>query len=115
MKNQFYINLESTGVLPPDQILHSGIEVLQTKLATIIQELESPGTGHAHGYTNGGRSPDMMDGGNNTAYGGGTAYGNAGYTTPGYAAGAGSAWGGTQVGGQTPFGATPYGRSGASW
>ncbi|PSK36130.1 hypothetical protein B9Z65_5945 [Elsinoe australis] len=117
---QFYINLEGTGVMPPDQILHSGIRVLQQKLATVIQELQhtsSTNLNDTNGMVNGGpRSPDMMDTGNGTAYGGGTAYGDPGYTTPGYGAGAGSAWGGgAGQGGQTPFGATPYGRSGANW
>ncbi|KAF2154126.1 RNA polymerase II subunit 3 [Myriangium duriaei CBS 260.36] len=121
--NQFYMNLESTGVLPPDQILHSGIRVLQQKLATVIQELQHSGTGTnlndasgANGYA-GPRSPDLMDAaGSGTAYGAGTSYGDNGYTTPGYNAGAGSAWGGgggaAGQGGQTPYGATPYGRSG---
>ncbi|GAM84439.1 hypothetical protein ANO11243_024350 [Dothideomycetidae sp. 11243] len=125
--NQFYINLESTGVLPPDQILHSGIRVLQQKLATVIQELQHSGTGTnlndgtaTNGYAP--RSPDMMDvAGNGTAYGAGTSYGDNGYTTPAYNAGAGSAWGGGGgggggaaggQGGQTPYGATPYGRNG---
>ncbi|KAG8626834.1 hypothetical protein KVT40_005779 [Elsinoe batatas] len=119
---KFYINLEGTGVLPPDQILHSGIRVLQQKLATVIQELQhtsSTNLNDSNGMMNGGnRSPDLMDTGNGTAYGGGTAYGDAGYTTPGYGAGAGagSAWGGQQgQGGATPFGATPYGRSGGNW
>ncbi|PNS16766.1 hypothetical protein CAC42_4730 [Sphaceloma murrayae] len=116
---KFYINLESTGVLPPDQILHSGIRVLQEKLATVIQELQhtsSTNLNETNGMINGGpRSPDMMDTGNGTAYGGGTAYGDPGYTTPGYGAGAGSAWGGGAQGGTTPFGATPYGRSGGNW
>lgn len=98
--------------MPPDQILHSGIKVLQQKLAMVIQELSSDGQ---HGGMNGGaQSPDMMDTmGNGTAYGGNTAYGDQGYTTPygAAAAGATSAWGGVG-GGTTPYGATPYGRSG---
>ncbi|KAF4552021.1 DNA-directed RNA polymerase II subunit RPB3-like protein [Elsinoe fawcettii] len=120
--DKFYINLEGTGVMPPDQILHSGIRVLQQKLATVIQELQHAGSTNlndANGMVNGGnRSPDLMDTGNGTAYGGGTAYGDAGYTTPAYGggAGAGSAWGGGgNQGGATPFGATPYGRSGQNW
>ena len=35
----FYFNLESTGAMPPDTILHEGIKVLQQKLAGVIQEL----------------------------------------------------------------------------
>lgn len=129
-QNQFYINLEGTGVLPPDQIFHAGIKVLQQKLATLIQELSGVdphlSNGHNMQHT-GGQSPDMLDmanggppGGMGTAYGGNTAYGgvgDGGYTTP-YGAGAGGAtgaWGGgpgAGAGGTTPYGATPYGRSG---
>ena len=116
-QTQFYINLESSGVLPPDKILHSGIRVLQEKLASVIQELEPP---RDDGQTNGvPRSPDMMDLGGGTAYGGNTSYGNAGAggATPGWgnvAAGGNSAWGGGG-GGQTPYGATPYGRGNTNW
>ena len=106
--------------MPPDQILHSGIKVLQQKLATLIQELSGVDQSMANGNLNhGGQSPDMMDmTGAGTAYGGNTAYGDDGYTTP-YGGGAGggatSAWGGVGgagAGGATPYGATPYGRSG---
>jgi len=105
--------------MPPDQILHSGIKVLQQKLATLIQELSGVDQNMANGNMNtGGQSPDMMDMGQGTAYGGNTAYGDNGYTTPygGGAGGATSAWGGgagaAAAGGTTPYGATPYGRSG---
>lgn len=110
---RFYINIEGSGVMPPDQILHSGIRVLQQKLATVIQELQHSGQGQMNG---GPRSPDMMDmTGNATAYGHETAYGG------------GSAWGGVTApaagpsgwdqpaGGATPYGATPYGQSGVGW
>ena len=70
--------------MPPDQILHSGIKVLQQKLATLIQELSGVDPTMANNNMNGGgQSPDMMDmGGAATAYGGNTAYGDNGYTTP---------------------------------
>lgn len=101
--------------MPPDQILHSGIRVLQQKLATVIQELQQSGENGQQ--TNGATSrPDMMDTnmGNGTAYGGNTAYGaggglDQGWNTPAVNAGGNSAWGG---GGTTPYGATPYGRNG---
>ena len=122
-QNQYYINLEGTGVMPPDQILHSGIKVLQQKLATLIQELSGVDHNMQNSNMAGGQSPDMMDmAGQGTAYGGNTSYGGEGYATPfggaGAGAGASSAWGGGQAGAApgggstTPFGATPYGRSG---
>lgn len=93
--------------MPPDVVLHSGIKVLQQKLASIIQELSTPDqTNGANGVPH---SPDMMDTmGNGTAYGGNTAYGDPGYTTPAYGGGT-SAWGGVAGGAATPYGATPYG------
>ncbi|GAB7360394.1 hypothetical protein MBLNU230_g8351t1 [Neophaeotheca triangularis] len=110
---QFYVDVESTGVMAPDQILHSGIKVLQQKLAGVIQELASGGE-----QMDGGLSPMDMDGaggatqygGNATAYGGQSAYGGGpaadpGYQTPGFGGGA-SVYGG---GAMTP-GAQPYGR-----
>ena len=116
----FYFNVESTGAMPPDTILHQGIKVLQQKLAGVIQELgdandpSQPSALDLHG----GQSPDMMNGGGMSAYGGQSAYGGGnrsaygggmqdpGYTTPGYAGGGASAYGG--AGGMTP-GAMPYG------
>lgn len=102
----FYIDLEGTGVMPPDQIMHSGIQVLQNKLATIIRDLDSGDQNQTNGY-DGGYSPPNMNGANTqyggqSAYGAGTAYGqDPGYQTPGYGgAGATSVYGS----------ATPYGR-----
>lgn len=113
----FYFNLEATGAMPPDTILHSGIKVLQQKLAGVIQELgdaSDPSQPSALDM-NGGQSPDMMNGGGMSAYGGQSAYGgnrsaygggaaDPGYQTPGF--GGASAYGG--AGGMTP-GAMPYG------
>ncbi|KAF7186332.1 DNA-directed RNA polymerase II subunit RPB3 [Pseudocercospora fuligena] len=109
--NQFYIELEGTGVMPPDQILHSGIRVLQNKFASIIKELDAGADdGQQNGF--GGFSPaqDMANGGQ-TQYGGQSAYGGAGTAygggygdggqTPGYGA--------TSVyGHHTPYGQRPY-------
>ncbi|KAK5120265.1 hypothetical protein LTR85_006471 [Meristemomyces frigidus] len=116
---QFYVNLEGTGVMPPDQILHAGIKTLQQKLATVIQQLSTTtDSGHelngaAGDAGMGGMSPPDAAA-NGTAYGNQTTYGNQ---TPGYGQQ-------TAYGGQTPAypapgsvyggmgGATPYGRSG---
>ncbi|KAL1589189.1 hypothetical protein WHR41_02272 [Cladosporium halotolerans] len=123
----FYFNLETTGAMPPDTVLHHGIRALQQKLAGVIQELSDPGAGEANGFDadgangGGGQSPDMLGAGGAggfSAYGGQSAYGNrsayggggpvqgmdAGYATPGF--GGASAYGG--AGGMTP-GAMPYG------
>ncbi|KAK5135991.1 hypothetical protein LTR08_004245 [Meristemomyces frigidus] len=128
---QFYINLEGTGVMPPDQILHAGIRTLQQKLAMIIQQLGTTNdSGHelAPAATDnggmGGMSPPMAA--NGTAYGNGnqTAYGGGGGQTPAFGMtpayqGQQTAYGGQTPGyggGTTPYGgmggATPYGRSG---
>lgn len=116
---QFFVNLEGTGVMPPDQVLHSGIKTLQQKLATVIQQLSTT-TDSGHEITGagdagmGGMSPPDPAA-NGTAYGNTTAYGAqtpaygqttayGGGQTPGYG-GANSVYGGMG-------GATPYGRSG---
>nr|POE83334.1 dna-directed rna polymerase ii subunit rpb3 [Quercus suber] len=119
---KFYITLEGTGVMAPDQILHSGIRTLQEKLATVVKNLGSAADAAAangsNGMDTGGMSPmgDAMLGGM-TAYGahsvhgGQSAYGNdPGYQTPGYGsgAGAGSIYGGG-LGGVTPYGQRPGG------
>lgn len=127
--DKFYVNLEGTGVMPPDSVLHNGIKTLQTKLAGVISQLATTtDSGHElnTGITNGadgmgGMSPpDQGMNGGGTAYGGRTpaygqqtayggttpAYGQAtayGGQTPGY--GSGSVYGG--VGGATPYGSRP--------
>jgi DNA-directed RNA polymerase II subunit RPB3 len=107
--SNFYINLEGTGVMPPDVILHSGIRVLQNKLANIIHNLDADSDpAQTNGFQFGGFSPVGPPNGGTTqyggqsAYGGGTAYGqDPGYTTPGYPA----------TGQQSVYGqATPYGQ-----
>jgi DNA-directed RNA polymerase II subunit RPB3 len=101
----FYIELEGTGVMPPDQILHSGIRVLQGKLANILTELDAEGGQDANGFGGGFSPVDAMANGQNTQYGGGqSAYGGGtayGAQTPAYGA--------TSVYGQaTPYGQRPY-------
>lgn len=111
---QFFINLEGTGVMAPDQILHHGIRTLQQKLATVIKELGATSDqAQANGLQNGGDSPDGMPNGYGTAYGGQSAYGGGGGTA--YGGGTTYQGGGTIYGGYTPgYGggggmATPYG------
>lgn len=119
---QFFVTLEGTGVMPPDQILHAGIRTLQEKLATVVKTLgtASDAAAATNGMDTGGMSP-MDDGmgtnGNMTAYGGTSMHGghsaygqDPGYTTPGYggAGGAGSIYGGG-LGGVTPYGQRPPG------
>ncbi|KAK3647742.1 RNA polymerase II subunit 3 [Elasticomyces elasticus] len=130
--NKFYINLEGTGVMPPDAVLHSGIRTLQLKLGSIIQNLAVL-TDSGHDMTAGPAAtaldsppPDDMGRGDGTAYGGGrtpgygTAYGGGatpgyggtvygGGATPGYGQGGTSAYGGGGVGGATPYGQRPAG------
>lgn len=106
--NIFYIDLEGTGVMPPDQVLHSGIRVLQNKLAGIIRDLDSSADAGQQPNGYGGFSPkDGLANAGQTAYGGGQS-----------AYGAGTAYAGDPyAGGQTPYGATsvygqatPYGQ-----
>ena len=113
--NQFFINLEGTGVMPPDAILHNGIKTLQQKLAGVIKELSS--AEQANGVDGGGMSPmDGVANGAGTAYGAQSAYGgpgggqsayggqpDPGYQTPAY--GQGSVYGGGMA---TPYGQRPY-------
>lgn len=101
----FYFELEGTGVMPPDQILHSGIRVLQAKLAGIIRDLGTDAqVGDQSGF--GGFSPnDPMANGAASAYGGGnyggtSVYGDGGGAATAYGGGAGSVYGM----------ATPYGQ-----
>lgn len=105
---QFFINLEGTGVMAPETVMHQGIRTLQHKLANVIQGLTNPGGESAMADPTGGGDP--MDGivnGGGTAYGAGTAYGGGQSAYGGgvggqsaYGFGAGSAYGGM---------ATPYG------
>jgi DNA-directed RNA polymerase II subunit RPB3 len=104
---QFFINLEGTGVMQPDAVLHNGIRTLQEKLANVIKGLRDTGEGgQANGIDGGGSPMDGLINGAGTAYGAQSAYGgqtnyggmDPGYQTPAY--GQGSVYGGM---------ATPYG------
>lgn len=79
----FFFDLESVGIIEPDDIVHQGVSVLQTKLAEVISGLGSSD----HGL-NGGVSPDPYE----PAPADGYAYGARG--------------------GTTPYGATAYGSNG---
>ena len=115
--DRFYINIEGTGVMPPDTIFHSAVKTLQTKLASMLQEL-SPNAQQNQDLAQPPQSPDMMDMtgaatayNNTTAYGAGSVYGGGG----GFGGGNTSVWGGAGggvPGGTTPYGATPYGQNG---
>ncbi|KKY17453.1 putative rna polymerase ii subunit 3 [Phaeomoniella chlamydospora] len=95
----FFFDIESVGILEPDQIVQQGITVLQEKLADVIRGLGGAG---ADDIMNGGDSPDGYEP---------APIGDGGYTNYGAngmgASGGQSAWGG--LGGATPYGATPYG------
>lgn len=77
----FYIDVETVGNLPPDEVVLKGIEVLQLKLAGISMELNKDGieasnAANAGGFTTYGRSPNGGNSpGGNSAYGGG--FGNS--------------------------------------
>lgn len=107
--NQFFINLEGTGVMPPDAVLHNGIRTLQEKLANVIKALrDTSDPSQPNGMDGGGSPMDGLMNGAGTAYGAQSAYGgqssygaDPGFQTPAY--GQGSVYGGGM--------ATPYGQS----
>ncbi|KAG4435361.1 hypothetical protein IFR05_009147 [Cadophora sp. M221] len=108
--SKFYFEVESVGNLDPDAIIQQGIKVMQTKLASVIQELTEgdEGANGVNGYEDGPRSPDVnMNGGQNWGEDA------AGYSTP-YGNGAGAGQWGAGAGAATPYGATPYGQNGAN-
>lgn len=104
MPSRFYLDVESVGSLPPDEILQQGIKYLQEKLAAVIDTFNSKNE-TADGFPDGVRSP-----GQDYALGG-MGGGGAGYETP-YGAG---------QDGRTPYGAggfggsTPYGNAPNGW
>lgn len=79
----FFFDLESVGILDPDEIVHQGVNVLQTKLAEVINGLTA-----SDQTMNGGLSPDPYEPPAPDPYG----YGARG--------------------GTTPYGATAYGSNG---
>jgi len=90
------------GGLDPDHIVTRGINILQTKLASIIKELQG-GPGGPDGQDFGGAQSPTMNGAGYGAVDGGF--------TPAGGYGGASAWGGAAQGGTTPYGATPYGQT----
>ncbi|KAK3675087.1 RNA polymerase II subunit 3 [Recurvomyces mirabilis] len=121
--DQFFINLEGTGVMHPDQVFHAGISTLQLKLGQVIQQLQGltvegkeigGGAAGGDGAFTPPAEPMAVDMGGGTAYGSGTAYGGGGRTpgygqttayggtTPAYGGGGGAGGQGTAYGGQTP-------------
>lgn len=95
--------------MEPDQIIQSGIRVLQQKIGALLKGLDPRKYGGEEADLEGPRSPDMnMEGGT-------TPWGDQGYTTP-YGGGNNTAYGGggnTAYGGGTAYGAAPYGQ--AQW
>ena len=95
--SRFFMDIESVGSMPPDEIMQQGIKYQQEKLAAVIKTFREEGD-------DGVRSP-----GQDYAMGG---MGGGGYETP---FGVGGAMGDnrTPYGGSGGFGqATPYGGSG---
>ncbi|KAL7267332.1 RNA polymerase II subunit 3 [Rhizina undulata] len=104
--SRFYLDIETVGSLPPDEIMQQGIKYLQEKLATVIKVFTDGPTGDADGFGDSGvRSP-----GQDYAMGGMGSGGGAGFETP-YGGGSG-------MDNRTPYagggfgGATPYGSNG---
>lgn len=100
--NKFYLDVESTGNLEPDQIIQEGIKVMQEKIALLLHSLTGEAEDGMNGDYDGPRSPNMgLDE---------PGWNDQGYTTP-YNAGGGnmSAWGGNTS--TTPYHSTttPYG------
>lgn len=103
--NRFYFEVETSGSMAPDQIVQSGIRVLQQKIGGLLKGLDPRKYGGDEADFDGPRSPDMamdsgtpwQDQGYSTSYGGGGGGGN-------------TAYGG---GNMTAYGTTPYGNS--SW
>ncbi|KAG9249021.1 DNA-directed RNA polymerase [Calycina marina] len=94
--DKYYFEVEGVGNLAPDQIIHEGIKVLQTKLATILNALGETKEDAGERFL---PDDDVDMGGRNDF--------DNGYTTPGYN---GPSYG--NHGRATPYGATPYGQSG---
>lgn len=100
--------------MEPDQIVQSGIRVLQQKIGGLLKSLDPRKYGGDEGAAefDGPRSPDMnMEGGTTPWQDGGytTPYGGGGSNT---AYGGGGGGGGTSYGGGPGYGTTPYGQSG---
>lgn len=100
--SRFYMDVESVGSMPPDEIMQQGIKYLQEKLAAVIKGLngEDMGNGMDDGYGDQGmRSPgaggqDYQMGGMGGPQGYETPYGAADGRTPYAAYGATTPYGG---------------------
>ncbi|KAI5852665.1 DNA-directed RNA polymerase [Morchella snyderi] len=104
LPSRFYLDVESVGSLPPDEIMQQGIKYLQEKLASVIDTLGNKNEG-GDGFGDGMRSPGQD-------YSMGGMGGGGGYETP-YGAGSGQDT-------RTPYaggfgGTTPYGASNGRW
>lgn len=92
--DKFYINLETTGVLKPNEVFNKGCLELQQKIANIVFELgkldqqqqqqqqqqsANPDDLTNIGYSNMGNEPSMNGRPNATQYGGHTQYGGTSY------------------------------------
>jgi DNA-directed RNA polymerase II subunit RPB3 len=84
--SRFYMDIESVGSIPPDEILQQAIKYLQEKLASVIKTFRDTTEDDIDGFGDGVRSPGQDDfamgggttpfpGGGQTPYGGG--YGGA--------------------------------------
>mmetsp|Transcript_9205 Transcript_9205/g.11497 ORF Transcript_9205/g.11497 Transcript_9205/m.11497 type:complete len:312 (-) Transcript_9205:2175-3110(-) len=78
----FYMDVETVGNLPPNEVILKGIETLQLKLAGISMELNKDSieasNAAAGGFTTYGRSPGGNSPGmNNSPYGGDSGFGNS--------------------------------------
>lgn len=97
---RFFLELEGTGVMPPDQILQSGIRELQRKLAEVIECLDQADMDPAEAVAQQQQAADVQMAG---AYGAGP----NGFEAPGTAHANGpsrSAYGGTAGGQQSAYG-----------
>ena len=105
----FYFDVETVGGLDPDQVVLAGVDVLQTKLAKVLDDLGGEGDEPMDGARTPDAAPMDLGGGTayqGTAYGQTTAYGAGGGTSYGAAGTSyGGAGAGTSYGGQT----APYG------
>ena len=81
----FFFDVEGTGDLDPDEIVTGGLEVLQTKLANILQVLQGGQADCVNGVNGMQVDPYEPDAGNYAGYAGGrTPYGAGAYGQNGY-------------------------------
>lgn len=102
--DKFYMNVETIGSLPPNEVILRGIDVLQKKIAGIVSELNKINDGSRTAYGGGAGAGGAT--GYGTNYGDGTNYGQGtGYGNSQYGGGPASAYGqATASYGQAPYG-----------